>query len=122
VWSQLRAEANTLLTSDGNDENRFTDAQIRLLSERIDAVEAHILKVAAPSATPEQRAHVHGAMEDTKAAAEKMTRKEWRIYLLGQVSSVLMTLALEPNKARDIMHTIVVTLAPWLAKMQNLIG
>ena len=48
----------------GDEGVTFSATERKLMGERLDAIETRILTVAGPSASPEQRAHVHEVIDE----------------------------------------------------------
>jgi len=123
LWAQLRAETAFLTEAAGADGTRpFTKQEQKLIGQRIDALEVKIVAVLGPAPTPAQLSAVHESLDELKKSAERLTRKDWRLLVLGTITQIIVTLGLEPTKTREILHYFATHLGSFISKVHHLLS
>jgi hypothetical protein len=104
LWATIGQEKalSTAASSVNLDNRPFTAPEQRLIATKLDEIKAYLLE--GQEFAAEQGAAIDREFAYLKEAAERMGRKDWLNILLGGLFGLAVTLALEPEKARDIMR------------------
>jgi hypothetical protein len=113
LWGELVAQRSALQAGPGADNNApFTVDERRQITEHLARVEGQI--AVSRSLSVEQTRFLHERLEDMRTAAERLGRKDWQIFALGIVATLIISAAFAPDEARAVAQEVAQALN-WLA-------
>jgi hypothetical protein len=113
LWGELVAQRSALQAGPAADDNTpFTTNERQQITETLARVEVEIARSRSLSA--EQARVLHEILEEMRAAAERLGRKDWLMLALGILASLIISAAFAPEEAGAMAQQVWKDLA-WLA-------
>jgi len=96
LWGELLAQRSALQTTPvANDNAPFTGDEQRRIAETLARTEADITRSTRLSS--EQTRILHEKLDEMRAAAERLGRKDWQMFALGTLASIVISAAFAPG-------------------------
>jgi hypothetical protein len=104
LWASIGQEKalSTAAASADLDNRLFTAAEQSLIATKLDEIKAYLLE--GQQFAADQAEAIEREFAYLKESAERMGRKDWLNILLGGLFGLAVTLALDPEKARELMR------------------
>lgn len=110
-WEEVKGNSRVLTELDDElaDNRPFTPGERSQIAQRLDEIKEHVSDRYHPA--PEQMVQIERGVEELKEAAERVSRKDWKLMLQGTVLGWVVN-ALVPPEA---LHSILVVLLHGIA-------
>ena len=95
--SQQLFESNTTEI----ENNAFTSEEIKLLAQKLDTIENHIISL--QHSTVEEIKVIHENFTEIKKASNRIGKKDWTLLFLGNITSMLITKLITPENINSII-------------------
>lgn len=120
LWQAIAAERELLGTSSADDGAQFSADERKIVADRLTAFHRQVEQIANP--TPDQAAALTKAVEDLKAAAETLSRGQWKTMFIGTIIQAVAGLALDPARAQQVLHYATLYIGPLFAQVRGLLS
>jgi uncharacterized protein YejL (UPF0352 family) len=112
LWDELLARRSALQSTTVADNTPFTGDERRRIAETLARIEAEVTRSNRFSA--EQVRILHEKLDEMRSSAERLGRKDWQMFALGTLASIVISAAFAPDQARAVVEEVAQALA-WLA-------
>jgi len=119
---QILADSRLFLDAKNEriDNSKFSNDELKIINQNLDEIKKLIYSL--QKSTHEEKGVIQAQFEEMKKASQRIGRKDWVLYFLGNITTLLMNKFITPENINVIFRFIETTLRwIWNLPLSNLL-